>query len=364
MFQRSPSRSHRAPVIEICGKLNGELIRSRWQHVQALLEVAEMSGFQMQLESTLSLLSEKCCEIVPCELLVTYFWNDSQEAMRVQDAKRLPAKILPVLEESNPLTDWLLEHGRPVLARRGEHPKSDELLHNLQMEGALATPIFVNGRVMGSWQLFSSSPARFSIEDAQLLWTLSRIAENLVSREFASRGLIRFAFTDHLTNLKTRGFFEQQLELEVKRYERNEQSFSLLMLDIDHFKRLNDDFGHAVGDVVLRQIGETLMQDMRDVDTVARYGGEEFVIILPDTGEQEAMLVAERIRAAVEERDFLVRGQRQPLSISVGLAIFGVDTKNKQELVRFADKALYCAKAQGRNRVVRYQPESKRLNAS
>ena len=323
-----------------------------------------MSGFQMQLESTLGLLAEKCNDIVPSDLLVTYFWNDSQECMRVQENKQLDPDLLKSINGPNPVVDWLLEHGRPVLARQGEHPQADGFLQRVKMGATLATPIFVNGRVMGSWQLFSRNIAGFSRDDAQLLWALSRISENLVSREFASRGLIRFAFTDHLTRLKTRGYFEQQLELEVKRYDRNQHNFSLLMLDIDHFKCLNDHYGHTVGDNVLRQIGETLMQDMRDIDTVARYGGEEFVIILPETGEQEAMLVAERIRAAVEQKNINVRGERQPLSISIGLAVFGEDTKDKHELVQSADEALYEAKAAGRNRVVRYRSGNKRRNVS
>src|SRR5258708_16019434 len=112
---------------------------------------------------------------------------------------------------------------------------------------------------------------------------MMRIAENLVARETAGEGLIQFAFTDHLTGLRTRGYFEQQLELEMKRSERNQQQFVLLMLDIDHFKTLNDTYGHHVGDVVLRQVARILTADMREVDTVARSAGAEFLILLPAT---------------------------------------------------------------------------------
>lgn len=97
----------------------------------------------------------------------------------------------------------------------------------------------------------------------------------------------------YLTGLKTRGYFEQQLDLEIKRSERKIQKFALLMIDIDHFKQLNDRYGHHVGDQVLRDVCAILRKDMREMDTVARYGGEEFVIILPETGAAGALYVAQ-----------------------------------------------------------------------
>jgi diguanylate cyclase (GGDEF)-like protein len=184
---------------------------------------------------------------------------------------------------------------------------------------------------------------------------LARVSENLLSREYSNEGLIHFAFTDHLTALKTRGYFEQQLELEIKRSERKGEGFCLLMLDIDRFKPLNDTYGHHVGDKVLRRVAAVLTQDMREVDTVARYGGEEFVIILPDTTEDEAYSVAQRIRAAVESEPFVIEGKAtEQITISIGLAVFGKDATTGKQLVQRADAALYVAKGQGRNKVVRY----------
>ena len=167
---------------------------------------------------------------------------------------------------------------------------------------------------------------------------------------------MRFAFTDYLTGLRTRGYFEQQLELEVKRAERKRQKFSLLMIDIDHFKTLNDTFGHHVGDQVLRDVASILMKDMREVDTVARYGGEEFVMILPETTEVGAVYVAGRLRKSVESAKFFAGSPQaiQHLTISVGIAVFDTDAQFKRDLIEFADAALYSAKRTGRNRVVCY----------
>jgi diguanylate cyclase (GGDEF)-like protein len=105
---------------------------------------------------------------------------------------------------------------------------------------------------------------------------------------------------------------------------------------------------------VLRRVAQVLTQDMRDIDTVARYGGEEFVIILPDTTEDEAYSVAQRIRAAVEVEPFRVDDRSEQITISIGLAVFGKDASTGKQLVQRADAALYVAKGQGRNKVVRY----------
>src|SRR5262249_56000017 len=132
---------------------------------------------------------------------------------------------------------WLVGGG-------GKKGEVDAVLQMVNGGSALAVPLFVNNRVMGSMQFFSSSEENFCKEDAQLLWILSLVAENLLTREHANEGLLRFAFTDYLTGLRTRGYFEQQLELEFKRAERRKQKFALLMIDIDHFKKANDTFVH------------------------------------------------------------------------------------------------------------------------
>jgi len=219
---------------------------------------------------------------------------------------------------------------------------------------ALVVPLLVSNRALGSLQLFSTSPSGFTREDAQLLWILSLVGENLLTREYANEGLITFAFTDFLTGLKTRGYFEQQLDSEIKRSERKKTHFALLMIDIDLFKQLNDSYGHHVGDQVLRDVSSILMKDMREVDTVARYGGEEFVIILPETSGPGAMLVAQRLRRAVEQARFFAGSPHatEHLTISIGVGVFDIDAQFKRDLIEAADAALYEAKHRGRNQVV------------
>ena len=203
-------------------------------------------------------------------------------------------------------------------------------------------------------QLFGPSRTCFSKEDAQLLWILSLVVENLLTRDFANEALIKFAFTDFLTGMKTRGYFETQLEREIKRAERSKGPLALVMIDIDHFKILNDTHGHHVGDVLLRDLSTVLMKDMRQIDTVARYGGEEFVLILPETNNVGAYRVAQRLRKAVESARFFAGSPSDvvKLTISMGIAVFPQDAQFKRDLIEASDTALYEAKRTGRNRVV------------
>jgi diguanylate cyclase (GGDEF)-like protein len=317
-----------------------------------------LSGLQMQLEATLSLLCDMAAEIAPFDRALVYFWDEGAEHMELRLMRGL-AKDTPAVNgigTGNVVNLWAVKYGRPLVISRGHHIQADALLEVMNANSALAVPLFVSNRVMGSMQLFSSRQNAFEREDAQLLWILSLVSENLLTREYANEGLLRFAFTDYLTGLRTRGYFEQQLELEFKRAERRKQKFALLMIDIDHFKRLNDTFGHHVGDQILRDVSLILMKDMREVDTVARYGGEEFVIILPETTQVGALYVAQRLRRAVEQAKFFAGSPHeiQHLTISIGVAVYDNDAQFKRDLIEFADAALYAAKHAGRNRVVAY----------
>ena len=208
---------------------------------------------------------------------------------------------------------------------------------------------------MGSLQLFGERTDSFSREDAQLLWILSLVAESMLARDYSNETLLRFAFTDFLTGLKTRGYFEQQLDMELARAERRGTPIAVLMIDIDHFKRLNDTHGHPAGDIVLRDVAAILTHDLREIDIAARYGGEEFVLLLPETDLQGAKLVAQRLRSSVEQANFFIgtaTGKPEHVTISIGVALFPEEARFKRDLLEASDTALYKAKAQGRNRVV------------
>jgi len=345
-------------VAEVFSELDEQTIRSRWQHLNVVLRLSMLTGLQMQLEATLNLLCDMAGEITAFDRALVYFWDEGAEHMELRLARGIAkdSSVISGISTGNVLNLWAVKYGRPLVISRGHHVQADALLDIVNAESGLSVPLFVSNRVMGSVQLFSSRQNAFGRDDAQLLWILSLVSENLLTREYANEGLLRFAFTDYLTGLRTRGYFEQQLELEFKRAERRKQKFGLLMIDIDHFKRLNDTFGHHVGDQILRDVSSILMKDMREVDTVARYGGEEFVIILPETTQVGALYVAQRLRRAVEQAKFFAGSPHeiQHLTISIGVSVYDSDAQFKRDLIEFADAALYAAKHAGRNRAVAY----------
>jgi diguanylate cyclase (GGDEF)-like protein len=156
---------------------------------------------------------------------------------------------------------------------------------------------------------------------------------------------------DELTGVLNRRRFRQLLLAEIERAKRGNRSLPLLLIDIDNFKRVNDTYGHGVGDHVLRALATLLTAEMRRIDHVARYGGEEFTVILTETGREGALAVAERIRKAVEEQDFRPEGLEEAirLTVSIGMAVYPEDAEEEIELMVRADRALYAAKAAGKN---------------
>jgi diguanylate cyclase (GGDEF)-like protein len=156
------------------------------------------------------------------------------------------------------------------------------------------------------------------------------------------------ALTDGLTGCHNRRSFEMQLERDLHLATRMRQPLSLIMIDLDNFKHINDRAGHGTGDVALRIVADSLKAELRAVDSAARFGGDEFVIILPQAGAEGALIVAERLRKRIAETHIVGYG---PTTASLGLATFPVHASSRDLLVVAADRALYQAKHSGRNRV-------------
>ena len=194
-------------------------------------------------------------------------------------------------------------------------------------------------------------------DEAGNLIAVVETLRDMTDQKRAEMALKTLAAKDGLTGLANRRAFDQSLESEWVRGQRSRKPLSLLFVDVDHFKLFNDRHGHQAGDECLRAVAAIVgAQALRPTDLAARYGGEEFAIILPETTLEEAQMVAQRIRKRVEQTDFNAAKLRitDKLSISIGIAMYDLDAKNKRELVQFADAALYWAKSQGRNRVITY----------
>ncbi len=188
---------------------------------------------------------------------------------------------------------------------------------------------------------------------------LEKLTEEL---EAKNRILDNLANIDGLTEVFNHRYFQNDLDQEINRAERNDNYLSLILCDIDNFKNFNDQYGHQAGDFILKEFCKILKENLRKYDMLARYGGEEFVIILPETEESEALIVAEKLREAIEDEVFDDNNESYRVTCSFGVAGCRPaveDNFSKNELISKADHALYSAKEDGRNRVARYAPKKK-----
>ncbi|BHH83228.1 sensor domain-containing diguanylate cyclase [Desulforhopalus sp. 52FAK] len=193
---------------------------------------------------------------------------------------------------------------------------------------------------------------------------LAKIHLENMTKELEEKNTIldNLANLDGLTGAYNHRFFQNSLDQEISRCMRNSSTISILLLDIDHFKNFNDTYGHQVGDFVLTEFATILKDNVRKYDVVARYGGEEFVVILPETDLEEAMKVAEKLRAAIESADFDDNRETYSVTASFGVSSAKPATEDefkKDILISQADQALYEAKEKGRNRVMSYSPKKK-----
>jgi len=213
---------------------------------------------------------------------------------------------------------------------------------------SISAPVYdEEGRILTAVEVVRDVTERVSMERdlKEKGWELERL----------NKKLSKMAVTDSLTMLFNRRYFQDNLTKEFKRLARHRALpvLALAMIDIDHFKQLNDKYGHQAGDVVLRNLGKVLRSTVRMTDVIARYGGEEFVVIMPETDSDGIKVVAERIRREVEAMEVMYDGRKLKTTVSIGLACYPNPLiGNEDELVKAADSALYKAKEAGRNRVV------------
>lgn len=182
-----------------------------------------------------------------------------------------------------------------------------------------------------------------------------------VELEKKNKLLERLANVDGLTEAYNHRYFQDFLDREIKRAERNNYTLSLVMVDIDHFKKFNDSYGHQVGDAILRQFSQIAQELLREYDLFARYGGEEFVLVLPETTAENAEIVAEKLRSVIAAHGFELDRETYYITASFGIAEMSPasDTFSKSDLITYADEALYASKKKGRNRVTQYSSKKK-----
>jgi diguanylate cyclase (GGDEF)-like protein len=229
-----------------------------------------------------------------------------------------------------------------------------------ESRSCMSIPLVSFGQTQGVLVLESEESGHFEESDSQSLEAVADICATAIQNAHYVERVKQLAYLDGLTGIFNRRFFELRIVEEIDRARRFNTGMAVVMVDIDQFKRLNDEFGHLLGDEVLRQASSIFHQQLRKIDVVCRYGGEEFAILLSQTNPQHALGVAEKLRRLVENWPF--PGVPRAVTISAGVANYPNHGTTRDELVKAADAGLYAAKQSGRNRVL-LGPESYKSSA-
>ncbi len=224
---------------------------------------------------------------------------------------------------------------------------------DFKTKSIMCVPIMNKGNILGVLELVNKTTnAPFTRDDLDLVLRIVDHAAIAIERSALYQKMTELSLTDDLTKLFNTRYLNRSLDLEISRASRHHTSLSLIFMDIDHFKHINDNYGHLVGSKLLVEMGQLLLKCLRTVDIVARYGGDEFVMVLPQTHPRSASQIAERVRRAIERNTFLKRdGYSFRITASFGVASYPESAKSKEELLKLADDAMYRVKNQTRNGV-------------
>ncbi len=306
-----------ATALEFAGAQQGRLLLRNPAGGLYIEAEASVDGAEPRILQSIPLTADKL------PLAIVNFVARTRTSIVIHDAQR-PGEQLPGLNQD----PYIQTHGvrsalcLPILA--GNRDQSD-LIGILYLE---------NNRISGTF-----TQERFDTLELICLSAAGRLE------------LSRKAVIDGLTELFNHDYFQNMLGQEFATSRRHGRDLALILIDIDHFKRFNDTWGHQVGDQVLREVAQMIKAACRSGDTVARYGGEEMAVILPMSGAEHAKIVGERIRTSVEAHRVLHNGEALQVTISLGLALLDDKSRDKDALIRLADSALYRSKAEGRNRL-------------
>ncbi len=333
-------------IIRVLQNGKGEKRANEGQELEILMEVSRLIQTTNQREEGLDKLMELIRQVIPFENGTLFVLNRGSGQLVVGSVYGDHVDLIGgvAFDHGYGFSSWVAKQQKPILL--------NELHRTTRTVGPeigsfLSVPLVVQQELVGVLNLSHSANQAFTDEHLRLLTLIASQAASILQRILMYEEMARLAITDELTGLYNRRHFVTRLQEEVERSKRHDHPFSLLFLDLDNFKRINDTYGHVLGDRILAELGKLLHKWARKSDLLARFGGEEFVVLLPMTDQQQAMAAAERLRTAVQEHSF---PRRKRLTISVGVSCYPNDTENVEELVKMADQALYQAKKSGRNR--------------
>lgn len=345
-------------------RTNQEL-RTHLRQISMLLQLNQVMNSTLELSIMFDRTLSSLRDFLGSSNLVLFLYQPETEELSVR--KTVGADVVQYTG-----TSFKLNEGITGTAARSKEllyvqniEKDERYLHyksNSRDKGSMVSaPIVAKDRLLGVLNLHKSEREGFNETDLSLIRaTTNQLAVAIENSQLYEKTRT-LSNTDELTNIPNRRYFYAILRREFAYAQRYKSSFSLIMVDIDHFKLYNDTYGHLNGDIALSTVATILLQNTRGIDVVARFGGEEFIILLANTNKENAFLVAEKLRNAVSDEVFLLNTKEavtQKIHISLGIAEYPSDSTGLEDLVEKADQALYAAKDAGRNRTVIWKAEN------
>jgi diguanylate cyclase (GGDEF)-like protein len=327
-------------------------LRQAHQRLQAIHKIALSLSTTLDPNRLLEVILEQLGQLWGYDYGAVLLLDESGELVLTAGKGYLqePGYRIPA---SHGICGAVLQSGEPIcVSNVAREPRYIAGIRGAKSE--LAVPLIWEGKIVGVLNVESRTPNAYSAADVDLLRTVAEQAAAAIDNARLHEATRHMALTDYHTGLFNYRHFQEQVTATVRNAQLTGTPCSLIMMDLDHFKRCNDTYGHPTGDAILQQVARVLRDSIRQGDLLFRYGGEEFAVILPDTLQDDALRVADRIRERVAEHPFTTRSGRPldfALSVSLGVATSPADGLTPVDVVLAADHALYAAKAAGRNRV-------------
>ncbi len=326
------------------------LEQERAAQLRAINAVAKQATSALDLDELLRSVCEVVQKSFPCDHSCVLLRDGEDLVLRAQRGTLIPS--LEVGGRIADTPDWWqypLGSGGIFTENTTSGLSGEQRLYG-QAQSSFSIPLISHRQPLGLLVLFSEKKGFFAHTDRQPLESVADIFSSAIQNANYVERVKQLAFLDGLTGIFNRRYLETRITEEIERSKRYDTDLSVVMVDVDRFKLLNDEFGHLLGDEVLRQVSSLLSERLRKSDVVCRYGGEEFVALLPQTSTEQALLAAQKLRYAIAEWEF--PGVPRPVTISAGVATFPEHATTRDELLHAADGALYTAKQSGRNRVL------------
>jgi diguanylate cyclase (GGDEF)-like protein len=331
-------------------------LRGTAQRLTILTDIVRTANSILEPRKVIELIMAKIQTLIPSEAWSMLMVDEERQELTFELALGEKGHDLAALrvKMGEGIAGWVAQTGRPAIvndtSKEPRFARRFDSETNFHTRSILCAPLISRGRTIGVVQVINRIGGRFTREDLKILLTLVEPCAIAIENAMLFQRAEQLTITDDLTKLFNSRYLNLHLSREIKRGKRHGEPLSVIFLDLDGFKTVNDQYGHLAGSRTLTEVGGILSRAVRETDTIARYGGDEFVVVLPETPAAGAVIIAERIRKSIESHCFLQgQGLVARISASFGIASYPDHALTPEGLIQKADQAMYRVKESGKN---------------